>query len=477
MPGLLSYAGAGLLKGGGDALSEQYTAEVKAKRAAALEGLKQDHQRSLLNTRIAADDERQLRDIDARAALADDANESREFIADGANASRERISAANNASREKLVTATNDLKTELAKGAAASREKIAKLEAELREKLSKAGEAGKDKRQKAALKSAADLLGIREKGAGARNDATIAGADKRNTDAIAGRKGLLTDTLKSRESEGEKNRKSREAIAVDRTVSNEIIAGVRGRSKDRSAAEKRAFDLEVEINTTTDDLGEETTDWNAVADGLQARGFKGVARSARKRGRAIQDKEDTAIAEAQADREVKEKAGTLSSDASDFKEDGGSRDQFRARRIREIEAKLRKDRGGLRGSGTAKKTQKFDVGTNPPANGRRTKLRARGDTEGAGATGAPEEQKQQFYVGDEPPAAYPDARKFSDGYWYLKRGDQNYRVLKNDAVPEITGTDAEMREQLSKLKVGQRVLVRGKAVEKIEGGFKPVGSR
>lgn len=58
MPGLLGYAAAGALAGGGQALEEQADEELKLKREAALEAVRQQNREILLNTREAGANER-----------------------------------------------------------------------------------------------------------------------------------------------------------------------------------------------------------------------------------------------------------------------------------------------------------------------------------------------------------------------------------------------------------------------------------
>lgn len=139
----------------------------------------------------------------------------------------------------------------------------------------------------------------------------------------------------------------------------------------------------VTIHTVTDENGLEETDWNAVADGLDEKGFGKLAKAARSRGKGIVDLDHTKTAEAQADAEVEEKASFFSTDATDFKEDGGSRVRFRARRVREI---------------IAERSGKEAVGP---------------------------------YVGEAPPPEFPDAKRAEDGFWYVKRGEGKFARVQN----------------------------------------------
>ena len=222
--------------------------------------------------------------------------------------------------------------------------------------------------------AASDTSAERQAGAAA------TGTDKRARQLEKFKRGQQTERL---DAAGERNRAS--------IASREKVAAAKGKTADSSAAEKRAFDSLVKINTVPDDNGIETTDWNAVADGLEAKGFGKLAKSARSRGQGITDRKNRAIAKEQAAAEADEKSGIFTSNATAFKKDGGSRTRFVARREREIFA-------DLSGKSAAKKDEFLQI-----KNG-----------------GEP-------YVGDKPPSDFPDAIKANDGFWYVKR-DGNGKV-------------------------------------------------
>lgn len=240
------------------------------------------------------------------------------------------------------------------------------------------------------LQSTLGLAELREGGANARNAATIKGSGERRTAASESAETVANIGADSRE-----------------TVAN-IAAGARSTPADSSAAEKRAFDSLVKIHTVADDNGIEATDWNAVADGLEGKGFGKLAKAARSRGKGIADLELRQRAEEFADQMVEEQAGAFSFDSSDFKEDGGSRVRFRARMVREFIAK----NGG---EGTAAPAIK-------PAEEPATK---------PAETPAIKPAEAGPYVGDTPPPNAPDARKSpNDGYWYVKRDGKWQQVQK-----------------------------------------------
>lgn len=155
------------------------------------------------------------------------------------------------------------------------------------------------------------------------------------------RRGLLdtkhgydTELLDIRE-EGENKRNAAS------NASRERAAGIRSDKKtDSSSAESRAWKMSVEAATKTDENGLETVDWKAVADDMKARGYKNAAQSAQRQAKGVEDTDIQRQAEEQADKEIEEIAGVFTTDAQDFKEDGGSRTRYRARRIREIKEEL-----------------------------------------------------------------------------------------------------------------------------------------
>ncbi len=169
-----------------------------------------------------------------------------------------------------------------------------------------------------------------------------------------------------------------------------------GKSGDASAAEKRAFESLIEIHTFVDENKLETTDWDAIAQGLEDKGFGKLAKSVRRRSQGIADQKNREEAQTRAAAEAEEKAGTFSLDSSDFKEDGGSRIRFIKRREREIFDELS---GKVLAAKPAQEPRSAD-GTIP-------------------------------YTGDQPPPDFPDARRRkSDGFWYVKRGGKSQRVMR-----------------------------------------------
>lgn len=192
--------------------------------------------------------------------------------------------------------------------------------------------------------------------------------------------------MRESRSQGKSNR---EGIASRTDASRERVAKIgAGVKTDSSAAEKRAFDSLVKIHAVADENGLEATDWNAVADGLDEKGFGNLAKAARSRGKGIVDLEIRKRAEQFADQMVDETSGAFSTDASDFKEDGGSRTRFRSRMVREF------------------------IAMNTPA------------TRPAAAGGEP-------YVGESQPPGFPDAERASDGFWYVKRDGKSQRVVNS----------------------------------------------
>jgi hypothetical protein len=278
---------------------------------------------------------------------------------------------------------------------------------------------GKEKRDAAlkrieddrAQKRALELEDVRQEGRRGLLDASNTAARERLGLNIASRENVARQATTSREqvaSEAATSRQSiaseaatsRERIGAAANVSREKAARIRaGKASDSSAAEKRAFDSLVEIHTVTDENGLEATDWNAVATGLDEKGFGKLAKAARSRGKGIADLDIRQRAEQFADDLVEEQAGTFSTDATDFKDDGGSRTRFRARMVREFIAK----NGGKAAAAPA--TRPATTGDDP-------------------------------YVGAVPPRDHPDAKRAPDGFWYLpplQSGGKFRRVQKTEA--------------------------------------------
>ncbi len=225
--------------------------------------------------------------------------------------------------------------------------------------------------------------------------------------ATTSREMLASQATVSRETIASKATASREGIAAEANISREKVARIAaGKPSDSSAAEKRAFDSLVEIHTVADENGLEATDWNAVAEGLNEKGFGNLAKSARSRGKGIADLELRKRAEQFADQMVDEQADPFHTDARDFKEDGGSRTRFRARMVREYIAK--------NGGGAPATPATEPATTEPPA-------------------AKPEALTTVPYVGDAQPPDFPDARRADDGFWYVKRGDKTLRVQQPKA--------------------------------------------
>ena len=230
-------------------------------------------------------------------------------------------------------------------------------------------------------------------------------------EATTSRETLASQSTTSRETVAAAANASREGIAAAATASREGIAKIAaGKPSDTSAAEQRAFDSLVEIHTVTDENLGETTDWNAVADGLESKGFGKLAKSARSRGKGIADLEVRKRAEQFADEMVDEQSGFISTDAADFKQDGGSRVRFRARMVREFIAK----NGG--------------AGAETPAT-------------------RPATVDDDPYVGKAPPRNHPDAKRASDGFWYLapKRPGGKFRRVQNTEANRVSRVGREPR--------------------------------
>ena len=203
--------------------------------------------------------------------------------------------------------------------------------------------------------------------------------------ATASRERLASEATTSRESIASKATASREGIAAASNISREKAATIRaGKATDTTAAEDRIIKRHIEI----DENGNETVNHEAAAVELQERGFKKAAVAQRRKSKGIADQDIRKRAEEFADQLVEEQAGTFSSDASDFKDDGGSRTRFRARMVREF---IAKNSGSSAPAPTTRPAE-----TKPPA-----------------PAGDP-------YTGETPPPGFPNARRSSkDGFWYF----------------------------------------------------------
>lgn len=246
--------------------------------------------------------------------------------------------------------------------------------------------------QERAQKDALELEGVKQKNRHGLLSQQQMNAMERLGVEIGGRKDAETVTNKASGDIRAEASRSAETVANIGADSREavanIAAGAKSTSADSSAAEKRAFDSLVKIHTVADENGLETVDWNAVAQGLDEKGFGKLAGSARSRGKGIADLDTRRRAEQFADQMVDEQSGAFSTDASDFKEDGGSRTRFRARMVRDYIAK--------NGGGAAEAPATRPATARPPA-----------------PAGDP-------YTSETPPPGFPNARRSSkDGFWYF----------------------------------------------------------
>lgn len=232
------------------------------------------------------------------------------------------------------------------------------------------------------LESDRDLAATRE-----------AGADRRLGLNIDSRETLASEAATSREDVASKATTSREKIAAAANVSREEAARITaGKAKDTTAAEDRIIERHVEI----DENGVEIVDHEAAAVELEDRGFKKAASAQRRKDKGIADQDIRKRAEQFADDMVEEQAGFISSDAADFKDDGGSRTRFRARMVREFIAK---------NGGKAAVTP----------------------------TTKPAATSDDPYVGEAPPPSHPEAKRAKDGFWYVERDGKFLRVQNSEA--------------------------------------------
>ncbi len=232
-----------------------------------------------------------------------------------------------------------------------------------------------------------------------REDVRQEGADKRAGERLnlqlGSRKDISAATNKAASKRSEAEITSREKIAGIAAASRERVATAKASGRDTSAAEERAFKNLLEIHTSTDDkTGDVTTDWNAIAQGLEDKGFDTLAKSVRGRGQGIADLGIRKRAEAFADARVEEETGfftdIFTGDDTVFKKDGGSRVRFRARMVREFIAQ--------------------ESGKGAPA---------------ASAPRAARPIQDDPYVGDKPPPGVPGAKRSKkDGLWYVPDPDR-----------------------------------------------------
>ncbi len=278
---------------------------------------------------------------------------------------------------------------------------------------------GKAKRERAlkkldqdrAQKRALELEGVRQEGRRGLLDAGNAAATERlglnivSREKVAGqaassRERLASEATTSREQIASQAAKSRERIGAAANASRERAAKITaGKLRDTTAAEDRI----IKRHPVLDEFGQETgaTDHEAAAVELEDRGFKKAAAAQRRKAKGIADLGIRKRAEEFADQMVEEQDTFLSSDDVDFKDDGGSRTRFRARMVREFIAM----NGG--------KPAEAPAGSP------------------AGASVSP-------YVGNTPPPGFPNARRASDGFWYIKSGPGPkdwQRVVTSSAAP------------------------------------------
>lgn len=295
-----------------------------------------------------------------------------------------------------------------------------------------AAEKTTDVRKDAAKKLADDKVKAAEKAVDVAKDAarTSAGIAKTTADALAGTRTeaakKLADVAKETAERADKAaRKAAKALADAKVEAAKITAG---KPTDTTSAEDRI----IQRHFSRDENEIKAIDREGAATELEARGFKKAAQAQRRKAKAIRNQDIRAEAEAQADAEVEEKAGTFSTDAEDFKEDGGSRIRFRARRVREIIA----ERSGP-------------------------------------------------YVGDTPPPGFPDAKRAKDGFWYVSDPDHpgkfkrvqrrgSTQATTAGTIIEITGTAEAQSEQLAAVPIGGKVRIRGVVYVKRAGGFEKV---
>ena len=225
---------------------------------------------------------------------------------------------------------------------------------------------------------------------------------------LEGRRGLLGTTIGAQEDAAEIRAKqtvkaSEVATGVATTTAKNLATSQKELEKlrqknrlalegatttDTSAAEKRAFDSLIKIHTVADENDIETTDWNAVADGLDKKGFGDLAKAARSRGKAIIDLDIRKRAKQSAKKTVDEIETMFS--FSEFDKYGGTKEQAFQFFVRKFIA----DETG---------------GTPPTLPG---PSQTPPTTRPAAAGGDP-------YVGKAPPPSHPEAKRAKDGFWYV----------------------------------------------------------
>ncbi len=230
---------------------------------------------------------------------------------------------------------------------------------------------------------------------GTRIDARKTAAEKANENALTAaelKAGATVERgrLATETAEGVATKATEDAIAAAelKATNAEEVARIRANKKtDTSASDSRIFDDLQDIYKSKDDLDEDVTNFGAISRAIAdmpnaSPGLKALGKEAGRKGKGIANLDIRRRAEEFADQMVEEQAGTFSTDASDFKDDGGSRTVFRARMVREYIAK----NGGS--AAAAPETRQATTG------------------------GAP-------FVGDTAPPNFPNARRAPDGFWYV----------------------------------------------------------
>lgn len=361
MPSALAFIGGGLLEGVGKGLVES----GKAKRERALA--------DLAHTRALERDEKRLEgrrgllstEIGARTEAAGVATGVAETAATTLSGRQDkRASKVADVARD-VATTKSDRDIVASERAAGVAVKAATtLSGRQDKRTSTAADVTKD----AAKKLADDKVKAAEKAVGVTKDAasTSAGVAKTTADALAGTRTdaarKLADVAKETAERADKAaRKAAKALADAKVEAAKITAG---KPKDTTSAEDRI----IQRHVSADENALETIDREAAATELEARGFKKAAQAQRAMVKATRDIEIRDTARTQAKAEAEEKQGIFSSDASDFKEDGGSRIRFEARREREITAELK---GGKVTPGRANQPKTREAAAGPGEEGDR----------------------------------------------------------------------------------------------------------
>ncbi len=212
-------------------------------------------------------------------------------------------------------------------------------------------------------------------------------------------------------------------VASKDTADKQAAAKTLDERKDNTAAEARIIAEHQIFNDFGKVIG---VDHRAAGIDLRNRGFIKAAEAQERKGKAIATSDNRTRAEAQADGEVDDLAGAFSSDAVDFKKDGGSRTRFRARRVREIMAESE-------GKTPPPTREAATSGTEAtPGRGRGGRASTATPAPAAVDPVAPGPNENP-YVGDLAPADHPEAILGKGGFWYVLQGEKRYRVQKTQA--------------------------------------------